>query len=544
MKLPFRQGIARAQTDIHGTPVFLQKAGDYVSLVVSPDPTVLAFAHRAANYLVEEVRSVAQAWGPFTGTSTRYLYWDIDLATAQLTRGATDLPPLYSITAPPSPATDQHWFNPTDSAFYVWNGFSWIERVRLFAGVLSSGAVLSPSGLGTQAGLVGQADVGSILLDAFGRPMRTFDGTFATSTTWITAVNQGSQTTRLEETLMFGMAAEFIPARSAVTLAPGRRLRLARSTDHRTNVAGVVTEDLAEGEVGNVLRDGILRDAGFTFSDADVGKPLFCGPTGELTMVPPTVGCLQEVAVVYDADSVYVDVQPSVFLNEAGPPPPPVPSPSAPVADFSAAPTAGQAPLTVTFTDLSTNSPTALEWDFTNDGFVDSTSAAPTHTYSTPGTYPVRLRAANASGSDEEIKPGYIVVTAPSAGPFTVNLGATLIAAPTALPGEPHTVEVLVTNDGAATATAVSRVLRVRASDGSQVAVAAAGASAVFSAGLTVVTLPAVASIGAGSFESYVLSLTPQGGVTSMQIELTASSPETDPTPGDNVALLTIGVRA
>jgi PKD repeat protein len=88
--------------------------------------------------------------------------------------------------------------------------------------------------------------------------------------------------------------------------------------------------------------------------------------------------------------------------------------PSAPVASFSAAPTTGPAPLTVQFTDESTNTPTAWDWDFGDTG--TSTDQHPEHEYTTPGSYDVELEVTNAGGSDDELKAGYITVTAPPPG--------------------------------------------------------------------------------------------------------------------------------
>ncbi len=90
-----------------------------------------------------------------------------------------------------------------------------------------------------------------------------------------------------------------------------------------------------------------------------------------------------------------------------------------PVAAFTSDIQSGTAPLTVHFTDQSTGSPTSWAWDFTNDGVVDSIAQNPSHTYSAPGTYTVRLNVTNAEGSDEEVKTGYITVTeAPPASEF------------------------------------------------------------------------------------------------------------------------------
>ncbi len=49
----------------------------------------------------------------------------------------------------------------------------------------------------------------------------------------------------------------------------------------------------------------------------------------------------------------------------------------APVAAFISDVQTGTAPLTVNFTDQSTNTPTSWAWDFNNDGTVDSTAPEP-----------------------------------------------------------------------------------------------------------------------------------------------------------------------
>ena len=98
-------------------------------------------------------------------------------------------------------------------------------------------------------------------------------------------------------------------------------------------------------------------------------------------------------------------------------PPPPPPPGDAPTAAFGATPTSGTAPLKVDFTDASTGSPTGWQWDFQNDGTVDSTARSPSFTYTTPGTYAVKLRASNASGGDDELKTAYITVNPPGGDP-------------------------------------------------------------------------------------------------------------------------------
>jgi len=84
-----------------------------------------------------------------------------------------------------------------------------------------------------------------------------------------------------------------------------------------------------------------------------------------------------------------------------------------PVPDFTVNKTSGTYPLTVKFTDLSTNNPTSVRWYF-GDG-IDSSTRNATHTYTKAGTYAVKLVANNSYGSNSITKTEYITVTAPKA---------------------------------------------------------------------------------------------------------------------------------
>jgi PKD repeat protein len=84
-----------------------------------------------------------------------------------------------------------------------------------------------------------------------------------------------------------------------------------------------------------------------------------------------------------------------------------------PVADFTAEPTNGAAPLAVVFSNLSLGA-TDCAWDFGDGGF--SAELHPVHTYTNPGSYSVRLVAVGSGGSNSLIRTNYVVVFAtPSA---------------------------------------------------------------------------------------------------------------------------------
>lgn len=81
---------------------------------------------------------------------------------------------------------------------------------------------------------------------------------------------------------------------------------------------------------------------------------------------------------------------------------------AAPVADFTENATSGYAPLHILFGDRSSGSITGWEWDFDNDGSVDSTQMNPSYTYSTPGTYSVTLTVEGPGGEDSLTKMNHI----------------------------------------------------------------------------------------------------------------------------------------
>jgi hypothetical protein len=80
-----------------------------------------------------------------------------------------------------------------------------------------------------------------------------------------------------------------------------------------------------------------------------------------------------------------------------------------PVANFTGTPLTGGVPLSVAFTDSSTNTPTSWAWNF-GDG-TTSTSQNPSHSYTTSGTYTVTLVATNPSGSDTKTRTAYITAS-------------------------------------------------------------------------------------------------------------------------------------
>lgn len=89
----------------------------------------------------------------------------------------------------------------------------------------------------------------------------------------------------------------------------------------------------------------------------------------------------------------------------------------APEANFSIANSFGPAPLTASFTNLSTGEFSSSAWSF-GDG-ESSSSSSPSHTYNSPGIYTVSLTVSGAQGSDTKTKRESVKVTAPPEANFS-----------------------------------------------------------------------------------------------------------------------------
>ncbi len=77
-------------------------------------------------------------------------------------------------------------------------------------------------------------------------------------------------------------------------------------------------------------------------------------------------------------------------------------------ADFSISDTVGRAPMSVTFSDLSTGNPDSYTWFFGDN--YSSTERNPVHTYDNPGVYSVELMIENKLKTSKENKPNMVIV--------------------------------------------------------------------------------------------------------------------------------------
>ena len=91
------------------------------------------------------------------------------------------------------------------------------------------------------------------------------------------------------------------------------------------------------------------------------------------------------------------------------------------IAKFHTINSSGNAPLNVTFYNDSEGDIDSFQWDFDNDGKIDSLEKNPTHTYNNEGTYTVKLTIKGKSKSDEIIKTNLIVVSKSDPSQTSIN---------------------------------------------------------------------------------------------------------------------------
>jgi len=105
-------------------------------------------------------------------------------------------------------------------------------------------------------------------------------------------------------------AAEYIPRFSIVALSSPNKVVLASSnpSDYKKPV-GIVTVDLIPGEVTSMIFEGVIVNPLWNFSNSALGEPLFCDPTGQLTLSRPITDISFRVGTVLGPNIIRVLIE-------------------------------------------------------------------------------------------------------------------------------------------------------------------------------------------------------------------------------------------
>lgn len=319
--LAFRQGLVRYQTDISNAPNFLQKVsgGTYINLVVSPTPTTFTIAHFDQNYLFIEQKSVTNAWGPFSGSNSCWLYWDVDFLTGVLSRGFTYQDPISQASPPPAPPIDKHWFDTANKIMKVWSGSAWVEKLRVFAAMYQNSSTIIHYPLGSQVGITsGTHFAGFPLYDDTGAPVQKFSrnrrGQFIHTESPLASQFSKVSNFRIEGSILQAEAMEFISEYSVVAFKQDTKIGLCTNVDAEFTAVGVVTEDVNLGEIRTVITNGPVTNEAWNWTVPPM-TPLFVNSLGQLTTNPPSVISIQHIGYVTGTKSIVVNIQPQLRLT-------------------------------------------------------------------------------------------------------------------------------------------------------------------------------------------------------------------------------------
>lgn len=316
MKLNFKQGIIRYQTDISNNPTFLQKTVNGVTLNVSPDPTLLTFSHGDHNYTFEENTTIENAW-QITQNRDSWIYWDLDIITGERTFGITYIKPVYSINKPAG-VNDRHWFDLQTKSMKVYTGSNYVTKLRVFAAFLDDGGVISHYETGSQVGLNESCYSGMILYDEDNKPLKKFnrrgDGAFITTETPLSSQFSKIINYKLENEIKEGIALEYIPKFFCMSHKENSKYVLASYITPIYPCIGISSEDMHTGEARTIYTNGYIKNELWDWPDSP-GRLLFVGESGQITINVPQLYSIQNIGYIVSPNVIYVDIKQIIYLG-------------------------------------------------------------------------------------------------------------------------------------------------------------------------------------------------------------------------------------
>lgn len=289
MRINFRQGIVNYQN-----PTFLSVKRTSVDLIVDKEPLLLTIAFGSKDYLFTEHESVTNAWNRLYTGRDQWLYIDYDSKTLNRTFGITTKSPVVSPTAPLKPLSDQHWFDTTTNQMKVWNGSSWVNRIRIFVAMLNKGTTPSsvsyntPIFSGTQIGDTSIVYAGAIVYNgATNLPIKDETGVFVTTEDNLRTMDLDVSTLKLANSLIEARAHQNLAAYTIVKFLDFNEINHADGfTAAYDKVYGIIQTDTATGEYVNVVTNGIITNKDWNWTAIGVNAPLYTNDAGQLSTQP------------------------------------------------------------------------------------------------------------------------------------------------------------------------------------------------------------------------------------------------------------------
>lgn len=329
MHLNFRQGLISFQ-QTGSQPAFLLESSvtGYVDLNVSPVPLICTMAHGTTDYLFQFDASIVAAFGPLMASVDNYLYIELNLITGALTQGVSQLEPIVSAVEPLNPVAKLMWFDLASSVMKVRSNdnLKWIVQPRLVLGKVRNISQILMNPMGSTVGLNTHSHPGFLMLDSQLRPLRTSLGELLTTDSGVrvkTTVGTSGVLTLPTNGFIPARAAEPIPAMSLVYFSGADTISLASSNPSLTvskAPVAIVQLPLSQNEVGGITQAGEITSDQWDWT-GNIGKPLYCGATGELTITRPQGAQVYRVGYIKNARTIlfYIDAESTIQITSAPP---------------------------------------------------------------------------------------------------------------------------------------------------------------------------------------------------------------------------------
>ena len=283
MYVEFRQGIIKAPTQ------FLMYYQDNIRINTTDSDISITVSHGTSEYLISEPKrnSTLIAWvGPFNALVENWLFWDIDTKSTQLSYVSTTIPPLYQSSSPLLPVANTHWFNTSDNIMRVWNGTSWIEKIRVYAGKLSNNILLELAPVGSsQSGNNSPYNSGVILYNTNKLPIRKSLSAFLTTADTLLYDNENLSATNIEAKTIWAQVTENVNAYSIVATLSDGTLKLANASDVGVSNLGIAMDNAILGNHVSVVLQGKITNLAWNWST--INQLLWVSISGQLVDYNP-----------------------------------------------------------------------------------------------------------------------------------------------------------------------------------------------------------------------------------------------------------------
>jgi len=327
---------------------------------------------------------------PVTITGTNFVtgnLLDVTIGGAHATGIAVNSLTRITATTPASATTGATWVNITNGDGRTINTTGAYTYTNLPPTITGISPAAGPTSAGTLVNITG-TELDRVTGVTFGSNAATI--TAHTATTINTTAPAGTGTVTVTVTTLSGSATTsytYAEAPTIISISPTSGINT--TSIDITNLAGT---NFAAGATVKLNKTGFADIPG-TVVTVDSSSQITC--TFDLT---------NRIASEYNVVVANSDGQAAMLVNGFA-----VQAPG-PVAAFSGTPTSGTVPLTVTFTDASTCTPTTWNWSFGDGTFSDIEN--PSHIYTTTGSYTVILNATNATPASNYLtKTNYITVS-------------------------------------------------------------------------------------------------------------------------------------